>query len=179
MRDAAALVIGADLGTTSTTILGSLGRSIAKKQLALAQLLYNVIVNTFVFIVLLPLLPYLLETFGLQDKMFGLVAFHSVFNVIGLAIFLPALKIYPRFIERCLPLQTPPQIEYFNVPIEIPEAAIKALKKSVEQLAKDALRLNLLALDLELSSSGLFKALELPGNVEESYASRYEALENF
>ena len=41
LEAAAALVVGADLGTTSTMILGSLSGSAVKKQLALAHVLFN------------------------------------------------------------------------------------------------------------------------------------------
>ena len=64
---AAALIIGADLGTTSTTALGSIKGSPIKRQLALAHFLFNLIVDLLAFLVLLPALPKLLQWTGLQD----------------------------------------------------------------------------------------------------------------
>ncbi len=72
---AAALVIGADLGTTSTTVLGSIGGHYIKRQLALAHFLFNVLVDLAAFFILLPLLPRLLSVFSLQDPLYSLVAF--------------------------------------------------------------------------------------------------------
>ena len=54
---AAAIVIGADLGTTSTTVLGSLKGSPIKRQLALAHVLFNVVVAVYVVSLLLFRLP--------------------------------------------------------------------------------------------------------------------------
>lgn len=176
---AAALIIGADLGTISTTLIGSIGTSIAKKQLAIAQLIYNIVVNSMAFLIILPILPQMLETFAIQDKMFGLVTFHSLFNILGLTLFLPALKYYVRFIASILPLKTVQSVEFFDVPVEVPEAAIDGLSTAVQHLASDALQLNLLELDLELSSEGSMMAMQLPTSPEGSYEDQYKALYAF
>lgn len=97
---AAAMVIGADLGTTSTTVLGSIGGHYIKRQLALAHFLFNLAVDMAAFLILLPLLPSILGIISLQDPLYGLVAFHSLFNLLGLLIFLPLLKPFSNWISQ-------------------------------------------------------------------------------
>ncbi|MCB0336531.1 MAG: Na/Pi cotransporter family protein, partial [Bdellovibrionales bacterium] len=53
--DAAAIVLGADLGTTITTVLGAVGGSSARKQIALAHVLFNVVTDSIAYLTL-PLL---------------------------------------------------------------------------------------------------------------------------
>lgn len=174
LSDAAAVVIGADLGTTSTTVLGSLGQSIIKKQLAFAHVFFNLLVNALAFTFLLPVLPELLNFFSITDSMFGLVTFHSTFNLLGLLIFLPILKYYTHWIQRLLPTRKDQRAEYFAVPVEVPDAAIDSLKSALLQLKSDALRLNLHVLDLSVSEVDRTQRLRessLVGSFEEQYES--------
>lgn len=178
LTDAAAVVIGADLGTTSTTILGSLGQSVVKKQLAFAHVFFNLVVNSLAFIFLLPALPDLLSFLGVTDPMFGLVTFHSTFNFLGLLVFLPILSFYARWIQRLLPTEKDLRAQFFAVPVEVPDVAIESLDAALNQLKSDAIRLNLMTLDLsakELDTQGQLKPNSLVGTFEE----RYESLKAF
>ncbi|GGZ97904.1 transporter [Arenicella chitinivorans] len=178
LTDAAAVIIGADLGTTSTTILGSLGQSVVKKQLALAHVFFNLIVNSLAFIFLLPALPELLRFLSVTDPMFGLVTFHSTFNVLGLLVFLPILKFYARWIQRVLPTEKDLRAQFFSVPIEVPDAAIDSLESALTQLKSDAIRLNLKTLDLPLK--GLDERHQLkPSSLVGSFDECYESLKLF
>ena len=175
--DAAAVVIGADLGTTSTTILGSIGESIVKKQLALAQVAFNIVVDALAYILLLPVLPSLLELFSIVDPMFGLVAFHSTFNMLGLLLFLPLLKFYTRLVQRVLPVADDARGDYFNVPIEVPEAALDSLYMALRHLRSDALQLNISELDIGPVQIAMSK--ELPVPLRGAFEDQYEALKVF
>ena len=151
LTDAAAVVIGADLGTTSTTVLGSLGQSIIKKQLAFAHVFFNVSVNSLAYLILLPMLPGLLDFFSIQDTLFGLVSFHSLFNLIGVLVFLPLLKFYTRWIQYLLAADDDVYLKYFDVPVEVPDAAIDSLSAALEHLSSDAIQLNLFEWDGSLN----------------------------
>ncbi|MEH6517069.1 MAG: Na/Pi symporter [Halioglobus sp.] len=177
---AAALVIGADLGTTSTTVLGSIKGSIIKRQLALAHFVFNLVVDLLAFIVLLPALPHLLDWLGLQDPLYGLVAFHSTFNVLGLFLFIPFLRPYSNWIgQRFNPVEA--SVSALNdVPINVPEAAIKACQSKVKTLLVSALFINLRNLRIPLEqlslSSPANKLLFEMAAVEDSFEQRYEML---
>ncbi|MGK0374847.1 MAG: phosphate:Na+ symporter [Arenicella sp.] len=150
--DAAALVIGADLGTTSTTVLGSFGESRVKKQLAFAHVFFNIIVNSFAFLVMLPLLPKVLSLINLQDPMFSLVAFHSTFNLLGLLTFLPLLKFYTSLIEKLIPASSSNRPDFFNLPVEVPELAISDLKVALRYLNSEAIKLHMRELGVQPES---------------------------
>lgn len=178
LSDAAAVVIGADLGTTSTTVLGSLGQSVFKKQLAFAHVFFNALVNLLAFIFLLPALPGILGFFSITDPMFGLVTFHSLFNLLGLLMFLPVLQYYARWIQYLIPHPKGQVADYFAVPVEVPEAAIDSLQTAGKQLASDALRLNFKVLGISentLASASTLDRSSLSG----SFAERYNSLKKF
>lgn len=177
INDAAAVVIGADLGTTSTTILGSVGKSLVKKQLALAQVIFNFLVDGLAFIFLLPALPSVLNILAISDPLFGLVAFHSTFNLLGLFVFLPLLKLYTRAIQRLLPIKDDKRKDYFDVPVEVPEAALDSLNLALLHLRSDALQLTLTELSIDADEVGL--STNLPAGLQGSFESQYEALKVF
>lgn len=99
LHAAAALVIGADLGTTTTAILGGLGGTAVKKQVALGQFLFNLVTDLLALAALPWLLSAVVWAVG-PDHLIGLVAFHSTFNVLGILIFLPVLGPFATFLER-------------------------------------------------------------------------------
>jgi len=130
LPDAAALVIGADLGTTGTAILASIPGNTIKRKLAAAHFSFNLIVNTVAFFLLLPLLPQLLSILQIQDPLYGLVAFQSTFNFLGLLVFVPFLYAFTNCIERLFAssgLQSQDILE--SVPANITDAALIALQK--------------------------------------------------
>jgi len=139
LPEAVALVIGADLGTTSTTALGSLLGGVIKKQLALAHFLFNLVVDVSAFLFLLPLLPWLMSSLTIDDPLYSLVAFHTVMNLLGLMIFTPFIVQFTNFIIR----RVPDRDEGADNPLrkvtaEIPEAAMVALDDAVRALVNNA-----------------------------------------
>jgi len=60
LTEAAALIIGADLGTTSTTVLASITGNTIKRKLAFAHFIFNFFVDFAAFFLLLPILPAML-----------------------------------------------------------------------------------------------------------------------
>ncbi|MBT8115602.1 MAG: Na/Pi symporter, partial [Arenicella sp.] len=178
--DAAALVIGADLGTTSTTVLGSIGSSLVKKQLAFAHVFFNFVVDLAAFILLLPLLPMYLDFLAIEDPMFGLVAFHSTFNLIGVLVFVPALKQYTNWIQRVLTEEPDATAKYFEVPVEVADAALDSLKSALAELNRQAIELHMQELDItprQLKLDGIELLSEDDGDV--SFEARYESLKEF
>lgn len=142
MPAAAALVIGADLGTTSTVLLGSLQGAIAKKRLAIAQVLFNVFVDALAFVFILPLLS-LIERLQISDPLYALVAFHSLFNLFGLMVFIPFVKKYAYFLEHWIKEKTQ-QVDLYihNVPVTVTDAALEALAQETRYLLYLVVRLN-------------------------------------
>ncbi|MBU3068805.1 Na/Pi symporter [Aestuariicella sp. G3-2] len=167
---AAALIIGADLGTTSTSVLASIRGSNIKKQLALAHITFNLVVDMLAFILLLPILPQILSALGLHDPLFSLVAFHSLFNLIGLSLFIPFIHPFTRWIGNFF--QDDEESRYpdlAEVSVKEPEVALAALRHTSHLLVGDAIELN--RLSLPFSEQDEEEELS-----DDEFASRYEAL---
>ena len=150
---AAALVIGADLGTTSTVFIGSLQGAISKRRVALAHILFNVTVDTIAFIALYPLLK-LIDKLSVTDPLYTLVAFHSLFNLFGIILIIPFISSFTRFLEARIKGDEKAVCYYIsNVPIDITDVALEALTKECLHLIHDVACLNLRFLSIHPSDS--------------------------
>jgi phosphate:Na+ symporter len=143
LQGAAALVIGADLGTTSTVLLGSLKGTAIKRQLAMAHLLFNLVTDLIALVLLLPFITTLIGLLGLEDPLYSLVAFHSFFNFVGIILFVPILKPFANWLSgRFQTDQAHLATIIHDVPAEVPGIALAALKKEVTQLLLRSLKAN-------------------------------------
>lgn len=93
LQSAAAAVIGANLGTTSTATIAVLHATANAKRLAAGHVLFNMITGA-VALALLPLLIWLVGQLAHLLDLEGspalvLALFHTVFNVLGVMIMLP------------------------------------------------------------------------------------------
>ena len=140
--------------------------------------MFNVVVDLLAFAFLLPLLPALLNLVNLQDPLYSLALFHSTFNLLGLALFIPVLRPYANWIEqRFNHEQTGPGLH--DVPLAVPEASIKACQAHTQQLIANAITINLRNLHLDLSNSLSPQANNLlldKENNQQSFERRYESL---
>jgi phosphate:Na+ symporter len=149
LPEAASLVIGADLGTTSTVLLGSIQGSVSKRQLAMAHVLFNVFVDILAFIFIYPLLE-LIKILGIFDPLYTLVAFHSLFNFFGLIVFLPFIKQYARLLKFWIKKDDQHLSLYINnVAENITDTAIEALSKETHYLLFLVVQLNLRFLQIK------------------------------
>jgi phosphate:Na+ symporter len=103
LHDAAAMVIGANVGTTITALLVVLGATASAKRVAAAHIAFNLITGVVAFAVL-PLILNLLEAL---QSLFGMSAgpatelalFHTVFNILGVLLLWPFSGHLARFLE--------------------------------------------------------------------------------
>jgi phosphate:Na+ symporter len=177
---AAALVIGADLGTTSTTMLGSIGGHPVKRQLALGHLVFNLVGALGAFLLLLPVLPAVMGLLSLQDPLYSLVAFHSLFNLIGLLVFLPFLKSFAALMGRFFQQTGDVQEKLSEQLVQVPDAALLAMADVLEGMRANAMVLNLHAFHLGLEDLHLGEDIQeaLVGHAGQNIASdqRYNIL---
>ncbi len=143
---AAAIAIGADLGTTSTVLIGAIKGSAAKKRVALGHLLFNVGTDTLAFVLLMPLLA-VVSWFGLNDLL-SLVAFHSLFNLLGILLFLPLIGPFANLLER-LVRTTDETIGRHLAPATaaMPETALEAIELETDHLLQRVICQNLKVTD--------------------------------
>mgnify|MGYP000252755974 CR=1 FL=1 len=132
---AAAIVIGSDLGTTTTVLLGGLKGNHVKRQVAYGHVSFNVVAGTFALIMLYPLLYFVQDILVIKDPLFQLVVFHSSFNILGVLIVLPFLGKFTRQMERMVkPKKVTLSPLLSTVPTEIIEGAIEAMRKEGQDL---------------------------------------------
>lgn len=90
---AAAMVIGANIGTTSTALFAAIGATPNAKRIALAHVVFNVATG----IIALAILPLMLWFIGTAERFLEtggnvtvtLALFHTVFNVLGVLVLAP------------------------------------------------------------------------------------------
>ncbi len=90
---AACMVIGANVGTTSTAALAAIGATSNAKRVAAAHVIFNVVTG-FAALLILPLILMAIELFQQQSGMAGgpatfLALFHTIFNLLGVALMWP------------------------------------------------------------------------------------------
>lgn len=102
----AAMVIGQNVGTTVTAALAAIGASNAAKRTAAAHIMFNLLAG-LIALGLLPLFGWGVEWWeasrGTVAGVTLLAGFHTGFNVVGVALFLPLSGWYARLIERLVP----------------------------------------------------------------------------
>ncbi|GAB5467581.1 MAG: hypothetical protein Kilf2KO_06110 [Rhodospirillales bacterium] len=112
LPQAAAMVIGMDLGTTCTAILATIGGSRAARQTAWSHVLYNLLTTTLAFF-LLPLFAVLTQhwvTDGSGSAQLALVGFHSGYNLLGVLLILPFATPFAHLILRLVPEREAPLV---------------------------------------------------------------------
>ena len=101
---AAAMVIGANIGTTSTAAFAVIGATPNAKRVAMAHIIFNVMTG-IIALLLLPLMFWLIKTTGrvleLEDApAVTLALFHTTFNVLGVLLILPISNSLSSFLEK-------------------------------------------------------------------------------
>lgn len=104
VENAAAMVIGANLGTTTTAVMAALAATPNARRVASVHVLFNLITG----VVALALLPTLLFVLRSLFAMTGRVAepatllamFHTLFNMLGVILMLPLTGLVIRFLQR-------------------------------------------------------------------------------
>ncbi|WP_419147439.1 Na/Pi cotransporter family protein [Pseudoalteromonas 'SMAR'] len=101
---AGAMVIGANVGTTSTAILAAIGATSNAKRVAAAQVVFNLLTAVIAFAIL-PVLFYLIRQFtGLinltPNPALSLALFHTLFNLLGVIIIFPVNQYLANFLMK-------------------------------------------------------------------------------
>ncbi|MCT0219591.1 Na/Pi symporter [Synechococcus sp. CS-1329] len=106
LSQAAALVIGMDVGTTITAQIAAFGANLSARRTAAAHLVFNLATAVMAFLLLpayLSLGQRWLAGPIAADPEFALTAFHTGFNLLGVALLLPFTQPFARLIQTLLP----------------------------------------------------------------------------
>ncbi|MFH5833480.1 Na/Pi cotransporter family protein [Halalkalibaculum sp. DA384] len=139
-RAGAAMVIGANVGTTVTVILGALGGIQIKKKVACVHLLFNVLTAVAALLLLSPLVWVIEVGLGWrQQVVLGIALFHTLFNLIGLVLFIPLISSVASLVDRLFPEPVHTFTHYIqNTPPEVSDAALTAFNKEILHQYKES-----------------------------------------
>lgn len=101
LRAAFALVIGANVGTTVTALLASIGTNTQAKRIALSHLLFNLIGAIIFLIIFTPYVNFISHTS--KDLVRQIANAHTFFNVFCALLFLPFTEQFAKLIEKLIP----------------------------------------------------------------------------
>ena len=140
---AAAAIIGANIGTTSTAVFAVFAATPNAKRVAAGHVAFNLITG----IVALALLPFVLWIVGITGHWLGigdnpvpfLAFFHTVFNILGVLIILPFAGRLSRFLKNkfVTEAESLSQPKFLDKNISTtPELAIPALYSELSRLSE-------------------------------------------
>jgi phosphate:Na+ symporter len=132
---AAAMVIGMNVGTTVTAVLASLGNSQAARRTAYSHTVFNLFTAVGALLILSPYV-WALEAWrpGLVGSApaLSLVGFHTLFNLLAMMVFLPLTHPFARLMERLVPEREDSLARRLDRRLlEEPAAAIAALEATL------------------------------------------------
>jgi phosphate:Na+ symporter len=110
LEQAAALVIGQNIGTTPKALLASLGATAPARRTALAHVVFNVGTGVVALAILPAFIRLATATTGggpAPDPAMTIALFHTLFNLIGVAIVLPWIGTYSRLVSHLAPDRGP------------------------------------------------------------------------
>ncbi|CAN5229604.1 hypothetical protein BH10PSE16_BH10PSE16_30780 [soil metagenome] len=147
-QGAAAVVIGANIGTTATALLAAIGATPNARRAAAAHVVFNGITA----IVALALLPWLISALGVAREALGLPSdsaaklalFHTIFNVLGVLLMWPLSDHLTRWLQARFRAreEDEAQAQYLddNV-LQVPSLAVDALKREVARIGHVSVRM--------------------------------------
>lgn len=104
-EQAAALVIGMDVGTTFTAIIATIGGNINVRRTGFAHVIFNILTAIGAVFLILPFIKlcnFIDIGFISNNSEIALVIFHSTFNLLGVLIILPFTKYFAKFMKSII-----------------------------------------------------------------------------
>ncbi|PPK52581.1 Na/Pi cotransporter family protein [Marinobacter persicus] len=156
LHDAAAAVIGANLGSTSTAALSAIKATANARRLAVGHILFNLVTGAIALLIMPLMLWTVAQVTDLLDlasnPAVSLAIFHTLFNVLGAAVMLPFTAPFARFLGRLFRSKEEDNAEprYLDdTLITTPELAIGAVDQEMKRLIRHTRGLLRVCLDRE------------------------------
>lgn len=141
LEQAAALVIGQNVGTTVTAAIAAIGATVPARRTALAHILFNALTGV-VALALLPAFVALVvnATDDGKDPAVTLALFHTAFNLLGVMIFLPLTRQLGTLAQRLVPERGPALTRYLDPTVtRVPAVALEAARRTLVDVAASLL----------------------------------------
>lgn len=142
-----AMAIGANIGTTVTAIIGSIGSSVEGRRLAGAHLIFNLITGLLALVLIsqfMQVVDKLANILGINatDYLFKLSLFHTLFNVVGVVVMIPFIPLLSKILTKVIKPGEDEDIlrpKYLSkVVLKYPETAVPAFIKESRYLFDNA-----------------------------------------
>ncbi len=174
------LAIGTNIGTTMTAILGSLSANIKGKRLAGAHLVFNVFTSMVAIIFIDQFIwsvDWVCQLTGIaeDDYTLKLATFHTLFNLLGVAIMLPMIPALARFLERLLEDKAGSVDKanfLMNSALEYPDTAVEAVRLETQHLYDNVVH-------IVLKTMGLHKRDVFTEQPLEDVVQRYQSIPEY
>lgn len=132
LDQACALIIGQNIGTATSSAMAAIGASSTAKRLALAYVLFKLIAAIIALVLFPVTIPLLVRASKTIDGVTLLAGYHTAYNVIGVAVLLPLIDRFTRFIQRILPERASPLTRCLDpTALVTPIAAEEAVRRTV------------------------------------------------
>lgn len=141
LNSAAAAVIGANLGSTSTAALAAIKATANARRLAIGHILFNAMTGV-VALLILPIMLWVVERLAdwldmTANVAVSLALFHTLFNVIGALIMLPLTPRFAYLLSRLFRSQEEDNAEPRHLDstlVTTPEVAVSAVDQEMKRL---------------------------------------------
>ncbi|RAX53816.1 hypothetical protein CCY99_05385 [Helicobacter sp. 16-1353] len=165
--NAIALTIGAQLGSSITTGLGAISANIDGKRLAIAHIVFNVITALVAVIFSKPIIfvvTLIAQFLGITDLNLQLAIFHTLFNIIGIALILPVKTKFVYYLTKFIrqrkhdSLNDPIYLD--NSKIDYANASLEAIRNETKHLYDNALSIIVHSIGFDRSGIRSFEPIE-------------------
>ena len=149
---AAVIVLGSETGTTIKLLLSGIGGTANKKRVVLGNLLFNIFLTIFAFILLKPILHLISDIFKISNPLIALVTFSSLINLCSILLFLPLLQPFVSFLEKFFKDSDTALAAYIsNASIAEPQTALDLFRRETAYFLHNCMLLNLEQLSIGTS----------------------------
>jgi phosphate:Na+ symporter len=132
LDQACALIIGQNIGTATSSAMAAIGASSTAKRLALAYILFKLIAAVIALLLFPVTMPLLVRASDTVDGVTLLAAYHTAYNVVGVAVLLPVIDAFTRLVERILPERGSPLTRCLDpAALVTPVATVEAVRRTV------------------------------------------------
>ena len=188
-ENALALAIGANVGTTITAIIGAMSSNIVGKRLAGAHLIFNVTTGLIAIIFMSQIMysvDFVSNAVGIasDDYTLKLAVFHTIFNVIGVAVMVPFIGKLVVFLESTLKDKHPEETTSFDTAqylndsvLELPATAMAAIVRETKHLYTNAFEI--ITHGLNLKRTNILSDMPLEEVIKDSYSKSSINIDDF
>src|SRR5262245_28118621 len=132
LDQACALIIGQNIGTATSSAMAAIGASTTAKRLAVAYVFFKLIAAVIALALFPIVTPMLIRASNTVDGVTLLAGYHTAYNVVGVAVLLPLIDRFTRFVERLLPERASPLTRCLDPSaLTSPIAAVEAVRRTV------------------------------------------------